>query len=93
MESFSIVLMEAWLEGTPAVVAEGSEVLREHIASSGGGLTFGSYETYRDAVDALLDDAALRRKLGERGREYVRDSYSWLTVKGRLRETLERLAS
>jgi O-antigen biosynthesis protein len=92
LESFSIVIMEAWLEGTPVLVADGSAVLREHVERSGGGLRFDSYESYRDAVDRLLDDAPLRHELGDRGREYVRDSYSWPSVRGRLQETLERVA-
>jgi glycosyltransferase involved in cell wall biosynthesis len=93
LESFSIVVMEAWLEGTPVLVADGSDVLREHAKRSGGGLTFDSYEGYRDAVDQLLDDSALARGLGEAGREYVLDSYSWPAVRTRLRETLERIAA
>jgi glycosyltransferase involved in cell wall biosynthesis len=92
MESFSIVLMEAWLEGTPVLVAEGSEVLREHVEHSGGGLTFDSYESYRDAVDRLVDDPTIRQDLGARGREYVHESYSWPCVRRRLQETLERVA-
>ena len=55
MESLSIVLMEAWLEGTPALVSSGSEVLREHVERSGGGLAFDSYEDFRDAVDRLVE--------------------------------------
>jgi O-antigen biosynthesis protein len=93
MESFSIVLMEAWLEGTPAVVAAGSEVLREHAERSGGALTFDSYESYRDGVDTLLDDPDLARRLGQAGREYMLDSYSWPKVRARLREAVERLAA
>src|SRR4029450_3501926 len=62
LESLSIVLMEAWLEGTPAVVAAGSEVLREHSERSGGGLAFGSYDQYRDAVDKLLSEPGLGKK-------------------------------
>jgi glycosyltransferase involved in cell wall biosynthesis len=93
MESFSIVLMEAWLEGTPALVATGSDVLREHAEHSGGGLAFHSYESYRDAVDGLLDDTARRRDLGERGRSYVQENYSWPSIRARLQKTLERLAA
>lgn len=93
MESFSIVLMEAWLEGTPALVAEESEVLREHVEESGGGLTFTSYETYREAVNSLLGDRGLTERLGDAGREYVRQAYSWPTVRERLRSTVERLAA
>ena len=92
MESFSIVLMEAWLEGTPALVAEGSDVLREHVEHSGGGLTFDSYESYRDALDGLLDDPARCEDLGNHGRAYVEENYSWPSVSERLQKTLERLA-
>jgi glycosyltransferase involved in cell wall biosynthesis len=93
LESFSIVLMEAWLECTPALVAEGSEVLREHAARSGGAVTFDSYESYRRAVDRLLDEPEFARRLGEAGREYVRGSYSWPVVRERLKDTLDRIAA
>ena len=93
MESFSIVLMEAWLEGTPALVAEGSDVLREHAERSGGALTFNSYEDYRDAVDSLTGDPNRRRDLGEKGRKYVHSSYSWSSVRERMESTLRRFAA
>ena len=83
MESLSLVLMEAWLEGTPAVVARESEVMPTTCADSGGGLTFASYEEYRDAVDRLLDDPAEARAMGARGREYVLDVYGWPAVSAR----------
>jgi glycosyltransferase involved in cell wall biosynthesis len=91
-ESFSIVLMEAWLEGTPALVAKESEVMREHAERSGGALTFNSYESYRDGLDRLLDDPGLARRLGVAGREYVLDSYSWPKVRARLRDAVDRIA-
>ena len=93
LESFSIVVMEAWLEATPVLVAEGSEVLREHAERSGGALTFDSYESYRTALDRILDEPALARRLGDAGRRYVLESYSWSAVRKRLQETLERIAA
>jgi glycosyltransferase involved in cell wall biosynthesis len=90
-ESLSIVLMEAWLEGTPAVVAAGSDVLREHCELSGGGLTFGSYDQYRDAVDRLLSEPDLGRTMGAAGREYVLETYSWPAVRKRFREAIQIL--
>ena len=92
MESLSIVLMEAWLEGTPAVVADESEVMRDHCAESGGGLTFAGYAEYRDAVDRLLDDPTAARAMGARGREYVLDVYGWPAVRARFAAIAERLA-
>ena len=93
MESLSIVLMEAWLEGTPALVSSGSDVLREHVEHSGGGLMFGSYDEYRDAVDRLTSESGLREQLGSAGRAYVLDTYGWPPVRERFREAVEALAA
>jgi glycosyltransferase involved in cell wall biosynthesis len=91
MESLSLVLMEAWLEGAPALVDEGSAVLREHAKRSAGALTFDSYESYRDALDRLREEDGLRERLGTAGREYVLDAYGWPVVRRRFSEALEAL--
>ena len=93
MESLSIVLMEAWIEGTPALVAAQSEVLAEHCSASRGGLAFATYEEYRDGVNSLLADPEAAREMGRRGREYVLDVYGWGTVSERFRAVAERLAA
>jgi glycosyltransferase involved in cell wall biosynthesis len=92
LESLSIVLMEAWLEGTPALVAAGSEVLTDHCATSGGGGAFADYAQYRDALDALRSDPAAAHEMGARGREYVLDVYGWASVRRRFRAVAEALA-
>lgn len=93
LESLSLVLLESWLEGTPALVATGSEVMREHVETSGGGRCFASYAEYRDAVDELLADPAAARRMGAAGREYVLDVYGWPEVARRFRDVLERIAA
>lgn len=93
MESLSIVLMEAWLEGTPAIVAAGSEVTSDHVARSGGGMAFGSYDEFRAAATRLLDDPAERERMGARGRAYVLDEYGWPAVWERLTAVAGRLAA
>ena len=92
MESLSLVLMEAWLEGTPALVAAGSEVMSEHVLRSGGGMTFADYDDFRGAVAALLDDPARARRLGALGRSYVLDEYGWPAVWERMSSVCARLA-
>jgi glycosyltransferase involved in cell wall biosynthesis len=93
MESLSIVLLEAWLERTPALVASESAVLRDHCWRSGGGLLFASFAEYRGAVDMLLENESLRQQLGSAGREYVLANYNWESVGARLREVVGRLAA
>jgi glycosyltransferase involved in cell wall biosynthesis len=93
LESLSLVLLEAWLEGTPAVVAVGSDVMREHCERSGGGFLFGSYERYREAIDRLVDEPELRREMGAAGRSYVLEHYSWPSVSQRLDKVLTQLAA
>ena len=92
-ESFSIVLMEAWLAGTPVLVHARCEVTAHHVMSAGGGLTFEDFYEFAEALDLLLEDAERRRRLGSQGRAYVEAEYSWPAVTARLRETLERLVA
>jgi glycosyltransferase involved in cell wall biosynthesis len=76
-ESFSIVLMEAWLQGAPALVHAGCAVTADHARRSGGGLAFGSFGEFAAALDLLLARPGLRRALGERGRAYVCATCDW----------------
>lgn len=93
MESLSLIQLEAWREGTPAVVDAGSAVMAEHCAVSGGGFAFDGYEAFRDAVRALRDEPGLAREMGARGRDYVLDVYGWPPVRERFRAVVERLAA
>jgi glycosyltransferase involved in cell wall biosynthesis len=86
LESFSIVLMEAWLQRTPALVHSGCDVTRDHCARSGGGLTFGTFGEFAAALDLLLPRPALRQALGERGHAYVLQTCRWEEVARRTAE-------
>jgi glycosyltransferase involved in cell wall biosynthesis len=79
-ESFSIVLMEAWLQGTPALVHGDCAVTADHCRRSGGGLSFDSFGSFAAALDILLPQPALRAAMGERGRQYVLATCCWEEV-------------
>ena len=89
-ESFSIVLMEAWLQGTPALVHADCVVTREAVEASGGGLMFRTFGEFAAALDLLLTDAGLRRELGARGQAFVRETCRWDEV---ARRTIDALTS
>ncbi|MGH7320757.1 MAG: glycosyltransferase family 4 protein [Candidatus Rokuibacteriota bacterium] len=80
LESFSIVLMEAWLAGTPVLVHGDCAVTREHCLASNGGLFFREYFEFVEAVELLLADAALRERLAAKGRAYVLANFTWERV-------------
>jgi glycosyltransferase involved in cell wall biosynthesis len=92
-ESFSIVLMESWLAGTPVLVHARCPVTTHHVFRAGGGLAFDDFYEFAEALDLLLEDPERRRRLGRQGRAYVETEYAWPAVTARLRETLERLVA
>jgi len=89
-ESFSIVLMEAWGQGKAALVNARCDVTREHCQQSQGGLYFNGYQEFEAALDLLLSDEGLRRRLGERGRRYVERNYTWEQVADRFLEAISK---
>jgi glycosyltransferase involved in cell wall biosynthesis len=88
-ESLGIVALESWLAGTPALVNAGSVVLVDHCRRSRGGLWFGNYPEFEEALLRLMDDEPLRRALGAAGRAYVLAEYSWKRILPRLAEALD----
>ena len=77
LESFSLVVLEAWAASVPVVVNATCDPTREHCERSGGGLWFGSYREFEAVLDRLTADAPLRRRLADRGRAYVEEHYRW----------------
>lgn len=88
-ESFAIVLMEAWLQGTPALVHADCAVTRAAVEASNGGLVFHDFGEFAAALDLLLADSALRRALGSRGQSFVLATCRWEDV---ARRTISALA-
>jgi len=91
-ESFSLVVLEAWVSGVPVVVNGRCAVTREHCERSGGGLWFDGYAQFEAVVDRLVADNDLRAALAQRGAEYVDRSYRWPTIARRYEAFLESCA-
>ena len=83
-ESLGIVILESFLAQTPALVHAGSAVLQWQCRRSGAGLWFRNYPEFEEELVALLDQADLRRQMGENGRRYVLAEYGWEAVDRRL---------
>jgi len=87
-ESLSIVLLEALAHGTPGLVNERSEVLKDHCLGSNAALFYGNAEEFGEALDLLLRDSRLRAAMGGNGRAYVRERYRWEVVIERWRSLM-----
>jgi glycosyltransferase involved in cell wall biosynthesis len=90
LESFSLVMMEAWLAGTPVVVYEQCQVAKEHCLRSNGGLFFANFEDFLEITRELRANPGLRRGLTANGRQYVLQNYTWPTVYKRLTSALRQ---
>jgi glycosyltransferase involved in cell wall biosynthesis len=90
-ESFSLVVVESWLAGTPVLVNGRCGPTVEHCRRSGGGLWFDQYGDFEVAVDRVLANPALRKGLAQAGEEYVRSTFGWDVVTDRYAELTERI--
>jgi glycosyltransferase involved in cell wall biosynthesis len=79
-ESFSIVLMEAWMVGTPVIVHGECPVTKHHVLESSGGLYFSSMADLAGVVGYLLGNPDQRTIFAAAGYEYVSREFSWETV-------------
>ena len=82
-ESFSYVLMEAWVQGTPALVNARCEVLRWQCETAGGGLWFHEPDDFEQALRYLEDHPAEAARMGQQGADYVATQLRWSQVMDR----------
>ncbi|RME35160.1 MAG: glycosyltransferase [Thermoflexia bacterium] len=89
-ESFSLTLMESWLAGRPVLVHEDCAVTRGHVQRSRGGLWFGTYEEFAEALDWLVENPDLAARMGENGRRYVLANFTWEAILNRFENLIRR---
>jgi glycosyltransferase involved in cell wall biosynthesis len=83
-ESLSIVLLEAWNAGTPALVNAGCKVLKGQLSRANGGLYYRSAREFTEALNYLIAHPAEAAAFGQSGREYVDREYRWPVVMARV---------
>ncbi len=90
-ESFSLVIMEAWLTETPVLVNGRCEVTMEHCRRSNGGLYFTNYDEFAATIDFLLQRESIAREMGHNGREYVLANYQWSSIVDRYKQLISEM--
>lgn len=90
-ESLSLVLLEAWETGRPALVNADCGVLRGQSLRSGGAVFYRDFAEFAECLRILLADPSLLARLGAQGHEYVRREYAWPVVEERTERLLARV--
>ena len=86
-ESLAIVLIEAFMLGTPAIVNCNSNVLEFHIRKSGAGYCYRSYDEFEKAMNAIQRGKNLAEFL-RRAREYYLKKYSIEAFRNSLKKAI-----
>lgn len=76
-ESLSMVLLEAWNHGVPALVNARCKVLEGQAHRAGGALAYRNYDQFAVALTRLLENPAVAQQLGRSGQAYVEQTYRW----------------
>lgn len=83
LESFGLVVPEAWSCGTPALVHGRCLATRELVQRAGGGLWFDSYPSFEAILARLVEDDELVSVLVANGRDYLDAHLRWPSVVAR----------
>ena len=79
-ESLSIAFLESLAMGTPVLCEGTSAVLRGHCLRSNAALYYLNYPEFEASLELLLANQRLRRSLGRRGKQYVKETFTWEKV-------------
>jgi glycosyltransferase involved in cell wall biosynthesis len=83
LESFSYVIMEAWLMEIPVLVPRGCAVTAGHVRRCGGGRIFDGEEDFVSQVEFLMK-SRFCNAMAVKGSAYVRANYRWSEVMDRV---------
>jgi glycosyltransferase involved in cell wall biosynthesis len=90
-ENFGNVVLEALAVATPVVVTPEVGLAEEVQRAECGFVASGTPQEIAAAIGRLLDDATLRRAMGERGRAMVEQRFTWPRAAAEMEAQYERI--
>lgn len=90
-ESFSISIMEAWIQKKAVLVNAKSTVMKGHCLRSQGGLYYSDSLSFQKTLDFLLENREIATRLGQNGREYVLANFSKEVIRKKLNQMVSML--
>ena len=92
-ESLSMVALEAWALGRPVLANARCDVLMGQCLRSNAGLFYQDAYEFGAALDTILEEPALAAAMGERGRRFYDEHYSWPVIVGKYLDMFARLTT
>jgi glycosyltransferase involved in cell wall biosynthesis len=89
LESLCMAALESMAVRTPVAVQGHCELLVEHCRGSRAGLWFCDCREFAESVRLLQTDERLRTRMGDNGRAYVTNRYSWGAILGKYRRVMQ----
>lgn len=85
-ESFSLVIMESWINKRPVLVHEDCKVTQRFVTDFGGGLYFKTYFEFEGCVDYISNNPDTANAMGLLGQKAVTENFAWDVVVSRYME-------
>ena len=92
-ESLSMVALEAWAVGTPVIANAQCDVLLGQCLRSNAGLYYADAAEFGAVLDTVAGDRALAERLGQNGRRYYEQHYSWPVIERKYLDMFASLSS
>ncbi|MFT5194746.1 MAG: glycosyltransferase involved in cell wall biosynthesis [Candidatus Promineifilaceae bacterium] len=92
-ESLSIIILEAWLVGTPVLVNFESVVTVAQAQRSQGGLYYRTFEEFAGLLRRIILDKELQTALAANGRKFVLENYNWEIIVEKYRQLFKIVMS
>jgi glycosyltransferase involved in cell wall biosynthesis len=84
-------LLESLAVGTPVLASARNESAVDHCRRANAGLYYANREEFAAALRLLMTNKRLRDRLGENGRNYIRQHFRWDGVLGRFDRLVARV--
>lgn len=92
-ESFSIVLLESWMQGRPVLVNGHCDVLKGQCRRANGGLWYLDYREFEACLDFLLHHDDLAAAMASNGKRYVIYNYDLAVIRRKYTEMINNYLS
>jgi glycosyltransferase involved in cell wall biosynthesis len=92
LESYSLVMMEAWQQERPCLVHALCPVTRGHVDRVGGGLYFANDAELAAVLQWGMVNPGLMRKMGRLGKQYVSNEATWDKIIPQVEQLAEQVA-